>query len=200
MKAGRVKPGDLDAGRRRQLVNHRNAEVRALARKLLHDAQPAERRQVLEHYRAALGRKGDPGRGREVFKKNCATCHRVADVGIDVGPDVSDTRTKTAAALLADILDPNQAIDNNYVNYLVTLKSGKSLSGILAAETASSITLRRAEKQTDVVLRQDIEEIASSGVSLMPEGLEKTITVADMADLLDFLNWRYLDGAVPRPR
>lgn len=201
MDAGRVKPGDLDTVRRRQLVNHRNAEVRTLARKLLHDAQPAERRKVLERYRAALARKGDPGRGREVFKKNCATCHHVADIGVDVGPDISDTRTKTAEALLGDILDPNQAIDNNYVNYLVTLKSGKSLSGIIAAETASSITLRRAEKQTDVVLRQDIEEIASSGVSLMPEGLEKTITIAEMADLLDFLkNWRYLDGAVPRSR
>lgn len=199
--AGRVKPGDLDPVRSRQLVNHGNADIRARARKLLHDGRPAERKQVLERYRAALALKSDARRGREVFKKNCATCHHVADLGVDVGPDISDTRTKTAEGLLADILDPNRAIDNNYVNYLVTLKNGKSLSGIIAAETASSVTLRRAEQQTDVVLRQDIEEIASSGVSLMPEGLEKNMTVAEMADLLDFLkNWRYLDGAVPRPR
>jgi hypothetical protein len=32
----------------------------------------------------------------------------------------------------------------------------------------------------------------------MPEGLEKTVGVEQMADLLAFLkNWRYLDGAVP---
>src|SRR5207237_1017905 len=141
---------------------------------------------------------GDAGRGRAVFQKNCATCHHIAGVGVQVGPDISDTRTKTFEALLGDILNPNQAIDNNYVNYLVTTKSGKVLTGIIATETASSLTLKRAENQTETVLRADVEEIQSSGVSLMPEGLEKTITVAEMADLLDFLkNWRYLDGAVP---
>jgi hypothetical protein len=48
------------------------------------------------------------------------------------------------------------------------------------------------------VLRQDVAEVESTGRSLMPEGLEKTITLAEMTDLLSFLkNWRYLDGSVP---
>ncbi len=196
--AQRVRPADLDALRTRQLVNHPRAEIRERARRLLAENMPADRRDVLARYQKALELKGDAKNGREVFKKNCATCHRVAGIGTDVGPDVSDTRTKTFAALLTDILNPNQAIDNNYVNYLVQTKSGKSLSGIIVAETASSITLRRAEAQSDVILRQDIDEIQSTGVSLMPDGLEKTITVSEMADLLTFLkNWRYLDGAVP---
>ena len=84
-----------------------------------------------------------------------------------------------------------------FINLLVILKSGKVLTGLIAAETASSITLRRPDGQADTVLRQDIEEVRSTGTSLMPEGLEKSITVEEMADLLGFLkNWRYLDGAV----
>ena len=72
------------------------------------------------------------------------------------------------------------------------------MTGLLTAESASSLTLLRAEKQSDVVLRKDIDEIASTGVSLMPDGLEKAISVQEMADLLAFLkNWRYLDGSVP---
>jgi putative heme-binding domain-containing protein len=198
VEAGRVKPGDVDSQRSRQLVNHSRADLRELARKLLQNNLPADRKQVLAKYQAALHLKGDPERGKAVFQKNCATCHRVAGVGVDVGPDIADTRTKTPEALLLDILNPNAAIDSNYVNYTVTTKSGKLLTGIIAAETASSVTLRRAENQTDVVLRQDIDEVQSSGVSLMPEGLEKQITVEEMADLLNFLkNWRYLDGAVP---
>jgi putative membrane-bound dehydrogenase-like protein len=198
MEAGRIQPGDLDPARAQQLLKHRDATIRERARKLLAAGSPAERQQVLDRYRGALSLKADPHRGREVFRKNCATCHRVADVGVDVGPDIADTRTKTAEALLVDVLNPNQAIDNNYVNYVVTTKGGKVLSGILAAETASSVTLRRAENQTDVVLRQDIEEIQSTGTSLMPEGLEKNINLQEMADLLSFLkNWRYLDGSVP---
>ena len=100
--------------------------------------------------------------------------------------------------MLVDILNPNQAIDNNFINYVITTKAGKVVTGIIKAETASSITLTRGEGQSDVVLRQDVEEIRSTGQSLMPEGLEKSVSVDQMADLLAFLkNWRYLDGAVP---
>ncbi|HYT94793.1 MAG TPA: PVC-type heme-binding CxxCH protein [Gemmataceae bacterium] len=198
VEAGRVRPGDIDALRTRQLVNHSNTEIRERSRTLLRDNLPADRKKVLADYRPALTLKGDPQRGREVFRKNCATCHKVADIGVDVGPDIADTRTKTLDALLVDILNPNQAIDSNYVNYLIVTKNGKTLTGLIATETAGSVTLRRAENQTETVLRQDIESIQSTGVSLMPEGLEKTITIQEMADLLHFLkNWRYLDGSVP---
>jgi putative membrane-bound dehydrogenase-like protein len=198
VEAGRVKPGDLDALRTRQLVNHKQPDIQQLARKLLQENLPAERKQVLEKYQAALQLKGDAARGKAVFQKHCATCHRVAGVGVDVGPDIGDTRTKTPAMLLSDILNPNQAIDSNYINYQVVTKNGKSYTGIIAAETASSITLRRAENQSDTILRQDIEQIESTGISLMPEGLEKSITVEEMADLIHFLkNWRYLEGNVP---
>jgi putative membrane-bound dehydrogenase-like protein len=198
VEAGRVKPGDLDPQRSRTLIEHGRADVRDRARKLLAHSLPPDRKEVLARYQAALTLEGDPKRGREVFTRNCATCHRVAGVGVDVGPDVSDLRTKTAGQIMQDVLDPNSAIDNNFVSYTVTTKSGKVLTGIIAAETGSSVTLRRAEGQTDVVLRADVEEIASSGASLMPEGLEKAVSIKEMADLLAFLkNWRYLDGKVP---
>jgi putative heme-binding domain-containing protein len=198
IEAKRVKPGDLDSLRTRQLLNHADAKIRERAGKLLKDNLPADRKEVLARYQQALKIEGKAERGREIFKKNCATCHRVAGIGIDVGPDIADSRTRTLEEMLVDILNPNQAIDNHYINFLVTTKNGRSLSGIITAETATSVTLRRAEGQSDTVLRQDIDTIESSGVSLMPEGLEKAINVQDMADLLLFLkNWRYLDGAVP---
>jgi putative heme-binding domain-containing protein len=198
IEAKRVKPGDIDAFRARRLLTHNNPGISERAQRLLRDSLPADRKMVLEKYQIALAIDGDPKRGKDIFKKNCATCHKVAGIGIDVGPDISDSRTKTENALLVDILNPNQAIDNNYINYVVTTKSGRTLTGMLSAENASSITLKRAEAQTDVVLRRDIDTIESTGVSLMPDGLEKTIAVQEMADLLKFLkNWRYMDGSVP---
>jgi putative membrane-bound dehydrogenase-like protein len=198
VESGEVKPGDIDVLRTRQLLRHRNREIRSLAGKLLRDNLPADRKEVLARYQKALKLHGDEKKGRAVFEKNCATCHRVAGLGVEVGPVISDTRTKTREALLGDILNPNQAIDNNYISYLLELKNGKALTGIIVTETASSITLKQQEGRTDVILRTDIAEMASSGVSLMPEGLEKEITVEQMADLLAFLkNWRYLDGKVP---
>ncbi len=198
LEDGRVLPGDLDALHVRRLVGSGNAEIRARSRTLLEESLPEDRQQALARYRPALDRKGDSDNGRAVFQKNCAVCHRIADLGVNVGPDISDTRVKTPEALLNDILNPNQAIDSNYVGYVIATRDGNVIDGVIAAETASSVTLRRAEDKTDVILRRDIEEIRSTGKSLMPEGLEKDITLQEMADLITFLkNWRYLDGAVP---
>ncbi len=194
LEAGRIDAADLDPARRLQLLNHRRSDVRDRASRIFAARPTPERNDVLAKYRAALHLDGNPRRGRQVFQKaNCVACHHVGPLGVAVGPDISDTRTKTAAALLVDILDPNAAIDANYFNYLVTLKDGRSLSGILAAESATSITLRRPDGQTDTVLRRDIEDdgIFNTNKSLMPEGLEKNISLGDMADLLAFLkHWR----------
>ena len=199
IEAKRLKAGELDPLRTKQLVNHKDPAIQARARKLLANNLPADRAKVLADYQPALTLKGDAKNGKAIFQKNCATCHRVAGIGIDVGPDIADTRTKTLGGLLNDILAPNAAIDANYVNYVVTTKDGRILTGLLTAESASSITLVRAEKQVDVVLRKDVDEIASTGISLMPEGLEKGISVQEMADLLGFLkNWRYMDGSIPQ--
>jgi putative membrane-bound dehydrogenase-like protein len=198
LEAGRIQARELDAASTRRLLTHGRADIRERAAKVLQAGTPDERKKVLKQYQEALTLKGDAQKGREVFRQNCAACHRIAGIGTVTGPDISDTRTKTAEQLLLDILDPNAAIDANYINYQVTTKNGKLYTGLIAAETASSITLRRGEDQTDVILRQDVEELRSTGLSLMPEGLEKNISIAQMADLLSFLkNWRYLDGAVP---
>lgn len=198
IEAKRMKASELDPLRTRQLSNHKDAVIRERAKKLLAGNVPADRQKVLKEYQGALTIKGDGKNGRKVFEKHCATCHRVAGVGTDVGPDIADTRTKTESQMLFDIIVPNAAIDANYVNYVVTTKDGRILTGLLTAENASSITLLRAEKQSDVVLRKDLDEIASTGISLMPEGLEKGISMQEMADLLRFLkDWRYLDGSVP---
>jgi putative heme-binding domain-containing protein len=58
---------------------------------------------------------------------------------------------------------------------------------LIAAETANSVTLRRQENQQDTVLRDDIETLRSSGLSIMPEGLEKNLDRQAVADLIAYL-------------
>lgn len=186
-----VLPADLDPDTTRRLTQHGDARLQELARKLLQDAVPEERKAVLARYQPALTIKGDLARGREIFRAQCATCHQVGEIGVRVGPDISDNRTKTPAALLNDILNPNAAIDANYVSYVARTQSGQVFTGLLASETAASITLRRAGNETDVILRSNLDELRSTGQSLMPDGMEKVISVERMADLLAFLKgWR----------
>ena len=196
--AGRLKASELDPLQAGRLRQHADTQLRARAVELLAAAEPAERAEVVQRYRAALDLKADPQHGREVFQKNCATCHRIGSLGVDVAPSIADSRTKTQEQLLIDILEPNRAIDNNYVSYSVTTADGQSLVGVISAETASSITLKQPEGKLLTLARGDVEEIHSNGVSLMPEGLEKNVSMQDMADLISFIkNWRYLDAALP---
>jgi putative heme-binding domain-containing protein len=196
--AKRIAVSELDPSRVKRLTGHRDAQVKQRAAKLLAAAVPADRRKVLADYQAALAAKANAKLGREVFKKNCTACHRIGDLGVNVAPDIADSRVRTPASILTNILDPNRAVDSNYFSYTVVTNNGKVHAGIISAETASSITLRQEENKTVEILRQDIDEMRSSGQSLMPVGLEKNITVAQMADLISYIkNWRYLDGRIP---
>ncbi len=193
-----VSRSEIPIGRIGRLTEHRDPEIRNRARTIFADATPADRLEVLKDYRRCLTLDSDPVRGKAVFAKHCAACHRIAGVGVDVAPDIADSRTRTPDALLTNILDPNRAIDNNYFSYTVVTSAGLVLTGIISGETASSVTLKQQEGKTVTILRQDIEEMRSNGVSLMPVGLEKNISIDEMGDLISFIkNWRYLNGQVP---
>ena len=88
---------------------------------------------------------------------------------------------------MVSILDPNREVSPEYVAYNVTLKDGSVLTGIIATQTPNSITLKQAGNEGTVILRNNIEEMTSSEVSLMPEGFEESINLEQMADLLAFL-------------
>ncbi len=189
---------ELGASLETRLRQHRDESVRKLANEVLTTEPPAERKAVLADYQSSLGLTPDVLAGKALFRQHCSTCHQIGGIGVDVAPDISDSRVKTALQLLTDILNPNQAIDNNYVSYTVVMHDGNVHAGLIAAETASSITLRQPENKTLTLLRADIEAIRSSGVSLMPEGFEKHLSPQQLADLIGFVkNWRYLEQRIP---
>ena len=144
---------------------------------------------MIAAYQPALAITGDAERGKAIFLRECTICHRFGNQGHDIGPNLSDYGRKrlSPASLMAQILDPNRELSSNFVNYVVVLNDGKILNGIIASQTPGSITLKREKNATVVILRKDIDEIKSSGKSLMPEGLEKNINHQQMTDLLSFL-------------
>jgi putative heme-binding domain-containing protein len=177
----------LDAIRRERLLNHRRVEVRDRARKLLTAASNSTRQQVLAKYQEALRLTGEAGRGKMVFAQRCSACHQLEGVGHKVGADLAGSRDKSPLALLTAILDPNQAVEARYNSYVVVTKDGRSYTGVLAAETTTTITIVGPEGKEQVLLRRDLEELQNTGKSFMPEGLEQEIDFQGMADLLTYL-------------
>ncbi|MBX6312495.1 MAG: HEAT repeat domain-containing protein [Isosphaeraceae bacterium] len=188
---------ELDPARRQQLLTHADPALRARAARLLGTDPKSDRGRVITSYRKALDLAGEPDRGRLVFRQNCATCHRAEGEGTEVGPNLATVTARSPEDLLIHILDPNREVAPIYLNYTVATTDGRVLSGLIAEETAGSVTLKRAEGATDVVPRSRIEAMASTGLSLMPEGLERTIDPQAMADLLAYLRSIRADGATP---
>ena len=117
----------------------------------------------------------------------CAACHKIGDVGQQVGPDLLSVGDKSVTGLIVAILDPNRSVEARYVDYRAVTKDGRTLTGMIATETSTSVTLVGVDGKSHALLRTDIEELTSTGKSVMPEGLEKDLPPQEMADLIAFL-------------
>jgi putative membrane-bound dehydrogenase-like protein len=188
-KDGRADISQVDPARQSLLAKHRNPEIAALAREVFSRTATtsAPGKDDLVAFAPALKLSSDAKRGTEVFAKLCATCHRVGDRGHAVGPDLTATQFREPDALMTHILEPNRFVSPNYIQYLVGDRSGRVFSGLIASETPSSLTLHRAEGAEDTILRSQIEELTSTGKSLMPENFATKLTPQEMADLIAYL-------------
>ncbi len=184
--AARVAPGEINPTQRLELLAHRDPETRKRAQVAFSHVEQS-RQKVVEAYQPALSMRGDPAAGKAVFTQVCAGCHRLGELGVEVGPNLGILTDKTPEPLLISILDPNRAFELRYANFTIATRDGRLVSGLIASETANAVTLRRQDGKEDVVLRTDIEEMTCSGQSLMPEGLEKELSLQDMANLIAFL-------------
>ncbi|MEZ6059207.1 MAG: c-type cytochrome [Planctomycetaceae bacterium] len=187
MAAGTISSSFIDIDRRVQLLQHRDDTIRRLAVEVFGDVVSANRKAVAEEYSTALTMDASAERGAAVFEKTCIKCHRINGRGSNVGPDISDTRNRTRDALLYDILDPNRRVDPQFSEYVVVTSDGLTFSGLLVGDTESAIVLRQPEGREQTILRSDIDELQATNKSLMPEGIEKDVSVQQMADLLEFL-------------
>jgi putative heme-binding domain-containing protein len=187
VEGGKVPAAQLDAAARQRLLRAGNPGLRARAEKLFAAGTSPDRAKVIDRYLKELSAKADPDRGRQVFRRTCAACHRLEDHGFAVGPDLMTTTDKPADWFLTAILDPNRAVEDRYVEYLARTEDGRTVTGLLAAETGVGITLRGAEGKETTIPRRDLESLASTGRSPMPDGLEKDIPPPAMADLLAYI-------------
>jgi putative membrane-bound dehydrogenase-like protein len=170
-------------------LGEKTAETRVAARvdvPVVGGGDP-DRKKVVESYRATLSATGDAARGREVYRKYCAACHRSGAEGQDVGPDLATVKTRTPEELLVAILDPSREVNPLFAAIRVLTTGGEVIDGLAGSENATALTIKSPGGGAVTLLRARIEKLARSPLSLMPEGFEKAIDPAAMADLLRFL-------------
>jgi putative membrane-bound dehydrogenase-like protein len=189
---GIVHSRDISGVQREQLKASPNANLETRANRLFKEsATEAELTARIARYREALNNKADPAKGKLIYQKNCIVCHKLGDQGNEVGPSLGSITGKPDESVLMDILNPNGKIEPEYKLYLISAAGGKAYAGVLGSESPTSLTLKRVDGGTDVILRKDIAHMTASELSLMPANLHTQIKPQDATDLIAFLRMTF---------
>jgi uncharacterized protein len=191
--AGKIQLAELTLDQKRALAAHPDKKIAARAQQILARGgglPSADRQKVIDEMMPLLKKTGDPKLGKLVFIKHCSVCHQHNGEGNKVGPDLSGIAIHPKAELLVDIFDPSRSVEGNFRLYTVTMTDGQVLTGILASESKTAIELLDAQAKKHVVLRENIDVLAASPKSLMPDGFEKLLSQDDVVNLLEFLSER----------
>ncbi len=131
----------------------------------------------------------DAARGKVLFVKHCAACHKLHGEGGLVGPDLTTADRKNRGYLLAQIVDPSGYIRPEYVVQNVLTVDDRRLSGIAkeVAETISLVNIVDNKPITTVIPKKDVADVRPSAVSLMPEKIIDTLSYGEIADLFAYL-------------
>ena len=174
------------------LLNRYPPEVRGAASSLVDRLRAAalEQQSRLASLESVV-REGDAAHGRELFfgaRASCAACHQVQRQGGQVGPDLSHIgEIRSRRDLLEAIAFPSASFARGFEPVNIVTQAGKVHSGIISRETPTAVFLRTAERAEIRVDRDDIEQLAPSKTSIMPQGLDRQLRAEELSDVIAFL-------------
>lgn len=171
---------------------HTNPLIRDLFERYIPEEQRIKRLGSVVKADELLKLPGDAERGRRLFVESqstaCRNCHRVGDVGKQLGPDLNAIGKKLdRAKLLESILEPSKTIDPKFAALLVETSDGQVLTGLPVKQDDAEIVLRQVDGKEVTVATKDVETVAPQQKSLMPELLLQDLTAEQVADLLEFM-------------
>ena len=171
------------------LLSSTDAKIQAEAAQHLELPATADS-QPLPPVAKLVARRGNVEGGAKVFATTgtCAKCHKVRGEGKEVGPDLSEIGSKLSReAMYVSILDPSAAISHNFETYMAATLDGDIVTGLLVSDTDQAVTIKTVEAIDKTIAKEDIDIFKKQSVSLMPQGLQKLLTVDQLVDLVEYL-------------
>jgi putative heme-binding domain-containing protein len=138
----------------------------------------------------------DPARGRLLFTKNCASCHKMYGEGNAVGPELTGSQRANLDYILENVLDPSAVVPNEYRMINFVLVDDRVVSGIILQETKQTLTVRTTN-ETVVLPVSDIVSRKQTNLSIMPDGLFDQLKPVEVRDLVSYLRTKQ---QVPLPK
>jgi putative heme-binding domain-containing protein len=187
----RVPSTALNVTQLRKLQHSPDPEVAGRVKAIwgtIREGRNPRRELVVDQVRRSIRRMtGDPVDGQAVFDRLCAQCHKIHGRGQDVGPDITANGRNDFDQLLSNVLDPSLVIGPGYQATTVATTDGRILTGLLAEDGRDRVVLKLQGGQLETIPRDQVDELKTAEVSLMPEEIEKQLAPQEIADLFAFL-------------
>lgn len=191
--AGKVRRTDLGVAQARQIrALHNDALTQRLTDTwgAIQDTDDATKQAAMQSWRSRLNqeamKRADPAEGRKLYMQSCGACHVLYGAGGNIGPDLTGSGRQNLDYLLENILFPSAIVAAEFRQTTLTLKDGRSLSGVIRSRNNQAVVIQMIGETATVSL-PDIEQQETSSLSLMPEGLLDALTEAQALDLVSYL-------------
>lgn len=155
-----------------------------------HAAVEAKKRQ-LETLARRVQETGRPAEGRKLFTQGrgtCLACHQVGEVGRALGPDLTTIGAiRKERDLLESILFPSATLARDYETHAIETRDGQSHLGLIRSHTAEGLLLVDLAGQEKNLRHDEITAQTTLTTSLMPMGLDLTLSEQELCDLVAWL-------------
>jgi putative heme-binding domain-containing protein len=192
MEANIVPQQDVSPFHARQLAALKNPEISERLAKVWGHVKPAAedkerlKRMIKVTLPDEIIQQADVRAGRAVFTRMCGACHSLFGEGAKIGPELTGAQRADLDYVLENLIDPNALVGKNYQMTLVTLDDGRVVSGVIDAENETMVTLKTTSGKMTIA-REDIEDLTTSEVSMMPEGQLEKLSFEELRDLVAYL-------------
>lgn len=134
---------------------------------------------------------GKPENGRKLFETghgSCIACHQIGNVGRSIGPNLSHIGAiRREIDILESIMFPSATIARDYEAHSIETAGGETLVGIIKSHTAEGLLLVDLGGQEHNIRHDQITADTQLPTSLMPVGLDQTLSESELVDLVAFI-------------
>ncbi len=179
----------------RQMLSLGNSDIEQRLRDVWGDIRKsdADRLALIKEFKTALTaerlQSANLAHGRQLFAKHCASCHILYGEGKQIGPDLTGSNRFNLDYLLENMVDPSALVPVNFRMQVIALKDGRVINGVIVGQDEKTLTVQTQQEKV-VIDQAEVEQQKQTSLSLMPDGLLKTLSADDARDLLAYLMGR----------